>query len=71
MAQQKKMFDIGADNDLQVALMNLHMAMQCATEENSQIVQLLRDVQQHLKQYSVASDTDIKRGCEKFFLRCD
>lgn len=70
MAQQKKLFDIGADDDLRVAMMNLHMAMQCATEDNSQIIQLLRDVQQHLKQYSVASDADIKRGCEKFSKRC-
>lgn len=66
MAQKKNLFDICTDNDLQVAMMNLHMAMQCATE-NSGVVPLLHDVQVVLGKYAKCSDADIAERCSKYF----
>ena len=60
MAQKKELFDIGSDNDLQVAMMNLHMAMQCA-EENAGVVPLLQEVRAVLGQYAKCSDADIAK----------
>ncbi len=68
MAQKKELFDIGSDNDLQVAMMNLHMAMQCATE-NVGVVPLLQEVRGVLGQYAKCSDADIAKQCDKYFYK--
>ena len=68
MAQKKELFDIGSDNDLQVAMMNLHMAMQCA-EENAGVVPLLQEVRAVLGQYAKCSDADIAKQCDKYFYK--
>ena len=68
MAQKKNLFDICTDNDLQVAMMNLHMAMQCATE-NVGVVPLLQEVRGVLGQYAKCSDADIAKQCDKYFYK--
>ena len=68
MVQRKELFDITSDNDLQVAMMNLNMAMQCATEKTG-VVPLLQEVKAVLGQYAKCSDADIARECEKYFKR--
>lgn len=68
MAQKKELFDIGSDNDLQVAMMNLHMAMRYAME-NARVVPLLQDVQTVLGQYAKCSDADIAEQCDRYFYK--
>ena len=68
MAQKKELFDITTDKDLQVAMMNLHMAMQCATE-NAGVVPLLQEVRAVLGRYAKCSDADIAKQCDKYFYK--
>lgn len=68
MAQKKELFDITTDKDLQVAMMNLHMAMQCATE-NAGVVPLLQEVRAVLGRYAKCSDADIAEQCDRYFYK--
>ncbi len=54
------------NDDLNVALMNLHMAIRCATDD-APIIPWLKGAQQNLGRYAKCTDADIETACRNFF----